>query len=276
MKTSFDLPSLSNSIATAGVRTIHLLISTKWSLLLPATFALAMATHDTHAESSVSATVPCEYVTLQTGHPDGILKQYCNRQIAKIMGWQGASWLDRSERQREERTDLLIDILKLKPGMIVGDIGAGTGRLSLLMLERIKSHGQMWAADVQPEMVSRLTEAAKKYPKNQFEVRQATPLTPNLPSNLLDMAVMVDVYHELEFPREFLEALVQSVKPGGAVVFVEYRANDPNVPIKRLHTMTVAQVKKEATDVGLIFDRVVSDLPWQDVVFFRKPQVTKK
>ena len=228
------------------------------------------------SEPAASTASQCQYEALQTGHPDGILKSYCQRQIAKIMGWQGASWLDRSEREREERTDLLIDSLKLKPGMIVGDIGAGTGRLSMLMLDRIKPQGQMWAVDVQPEMVGRLKEAALKHPKNQFEVRQATALTPNLPSAVLDMAIMVDVYHELEFPREFLEALVLSVKPGGVIIFVEYRAGDAKVPIKRLHTMTVAQVKKEANDVGLVFEKVVSDLPWQDVMFFRKPVLSKK
>jgi hypothetical protein len=90
------------------------------------------------------------------------------------------------------------------------------------------------------------------------------------------MAIMVDVYHELEYPREFLEALMLAVKPGGLIVFVEYRAGDPKVPIKRLHTMTVAQLKKEPSDGGLVFEKVVSDLPWQDVVFFRKPQTIKK
>ena len=160
--------------------------------------------------------------------------------------------------------------------MIVGDIGAGTGRLSKLMFDRMKPHGQMWAVDIQSEMVGRLKEIAQKYPKSQFEVRQATVLTPNLPSSILDMAIMVDVYHELEFPREFLEALMLSIKPGGTLVFVEYRAGDPKVPIKRLHTMAVAQIKKEANDVGLMFEKVVSDLPWQDVVFFRKPQIIKK
>lgn len=276
MKPHVNFKNQSKSIATVVAIATHVAISTQWMFLLTVTFALAVAAHDSHAESTVSTASQCQYEALQSGHPDGILKQYCNRQIAKIMGWQGASWLDRSEREREERTDLLIDSLKLKPGMIVGDIGAGTGRLSMLMLDRIKPQGQMWAVDVQPEMVGRLKETALKYPKNQFEVRQATALTPNLPSAVLDMAIMVDVYHELEFPREFLEALVLSVKPGGVIVFVEYRAGDAKVPIKRLHTMTVAQVKKEANDVGLVFEKVVSDLPWQDVMFFRKPVLSKK
>ena len=250
--------------------------NTQWLLLLVAAIVAAITTREAHSESAVSTNMQCEYVALKTGHPDGILKQYCNRQIAKVMGWQGASWLDRAERESEERTDQLIDILNLKLGMIVGDIGAGTGRLSVLMLDRIKPNGQMWAVDVQAEMVGRLKEIAQKYPKHQFEVKQATALTPNLPSAVLDMAIMVDVYHELEFPREFLAALALSVKPGGSIVFVEYRAGDPKVPIKRLHTMTVAQIKKEASDVGLVFEKMVSDLPWQDVVFFRKPQSIKK
>jgi ubiquinone/menaquinone biosynthesis C-methylase UbiE len=248
-------------------------MSMQWLLPLLVTMAVAVTPRESRSEAAASTNTQCEYVVLKTGHPDGILKQYCNRQIAKIMGWQGASWLDRAERQTEERTDQLIDILNLKPGMIVGDIGAGTGRLSMLMLDRIKPNGQMWGVDVQSEMVGRLKEIAQKYPKHQFGVRQATALTPNLPSAVLDMAIMVDVYHELEYPREFLEALVLSVKPGGVIVFVEYRAGDTKVPIKRLHTMTVSQIKKEASDVGLVFDKVVSDLPWQDVVFFRKPQI---
>lgn len=257
-------------------RATHFFIQLHGLLLVLVTISFAIAPQLSNAEAGISSNKQCEYVVLKTGHPDGLLKQYCNRQIAKVMGWQGASWLDRAERESEERTDQLIDILNLKPGMIVGDIGAGTGRLSILMHDRIKPQGQMWAVDVQAEMVERLKEIALKYPKNQFYTKQATALSPELPHAILDMAIMVDVYHELEYPREFLEALMLSVKPGGLIVFVEYRAGDPKVPIKRLHTMTVAQLKKEASDGGLVFEKVVSDLPWQDVVFFRKPQAIKK
>ena len=257
-------------------RATQLIRRQQWSLLLLVSITVAFAPSESYSETVVSTNSQCEYIVLKTGHPDGILKQYCNRQIAKVMGWQGASWLDRTERETEERIDQLIDTLHLKPGMIVGDIGAGTGRLSMLMLDRIKPQGQLWAVDIQSEMVGRLKEIASKYTNHQLVVRQATNLTPNLPSTILDMAIMVDVYHELEFPREFLETLVLSVKPGGSVVFVEYRADDPKVPIKRLHTMSVAQVKKEASDVGLIFEKVISDLPWQDVIIFRKPKSIKK
>jgi ubiquinone/menaquinone biosynthesis C-methylase UbiE len=257
-------------------RVKHLFFQPHWFLLLLVSVTFIVATHESYAQATISTNKQCEYVVLKTGHPDGILKQYCNRQIAKIMGWQGASWLDRAERESEERTDQLIDILNLKPGMTVGDIGAGTGRLSMLMLDRIKPQGQMWAVDVQAEMVERLKGIAQKYPKNQFNAKQSTAFSPELPDAILDMAIMVDVYHELEYPREFLEALMQAVKPGGLIAFVEYRAGDPKVPIKRLHTMTVAQLRKEASDGGLVFEKVVSDLPWQDVVFFRKPLAVRK
>lgn len=218
----------------------------------------------------------CRYEQLTSGHPDGILKRYCGRQIARIMGWQGAEWLERPERKSEEGLDQLIDLLQLKQGMKVGDIGAGTGRLSVLMLNRVKPEGQVWAVDVQPEMVSHLTSRSKLLGKNQLLVSQSSATAPNIPTATLDLAIMVDVYHELEYPKEFLHNLIKSVKPGGQVIFVEYRANDTSVPIKALHTMTIAQVRKEAQDAGLLFERSDSTLPWQHVVFFRTPRDAKK
>ena len=163
-------------------RTTQLVSNLDWLLLLMVICSFVFISTEARSQTAITTNAQCEYVTLKTGHPDGILKQYCNRQIARVMGWQGASWLDRAERESEERTDQLIDILGLKPGMIVGDIGAGTGRLSMLMLDRIKPNGQMWAVDVQVEMVGRLKEIAQKYPKHQFEVKQATSFTPSLPS----------------------------------------------------------------------------------------------
>jgi len=213
----------------------------------------------------------CQYEQLKSGHPDGILKGYCGRQIAQIMGWEGAQWLERPERKTEEGLDKLINLLRLKPGMTIGDIGAGTGRLSELMLSRVKPNGQVWAVDIQTEMVRHLNARAKQFGKNQLVVSQSSATEPNIPPATLDSAVMVDVYHELEFPREFLQNLMKSVKPGGQIIFVEYRANDKAVPIKALHTMTIEQVRKEAEDIGLLFERSDSSLPWQHVVVFRKP-----
>ncbi len=157
----------------------------------------------------------CQYEQLKSGNPDGIMKRYCGRQIAQIMGWEGAEWLERPERKTEEGLDQLIDLLRLKPGMKVGDFGAGTGRLSVLMLNRIRPEGQVWAVDIQPEMVNHLSSRAKQFGKDQLMVSQSSSTSPNTPLATLDMAIVVDVYHELEFPREFLQNLMKSVKPGG-------------------------------------------------------------
>lgn len=221
--------------------------------------------------SSVTESVApkCSYETLAAGHPDGIPKRYCGRQIARVMGWQGAPWLDRPERLREERTDQLIELLNLKPGMVVADIGAGTGRLSMQMHAKVRPDGQVWAVDLQAQMVEKLHQVARTLNTQSFQVVQSTARSPELPKGILDMAVMVDAYHEFEFPREMLQALKLAMKPRGRIVFVEYRAKDPMVPIKALHTMTLEQIRKEAEDLGLVLDRVVTQLPWQDIVVFR-------
>lgn len=213
----------------------------------------------------------CDYGSLDRPHPDGIAKTYCGRQIARVMGWQGADWLNRPERLQEERTDLLIKRLKLRPGWVVGDIGAGTGRLTREMARSVLPGGRVWAVDIQPQMIGFLKKMASEFKPGEIEIRQSSATGMSIPPDTLDVAVMVDVYHELEFPREALKSLVESVKPGGQVVFVEYRADDFTVPIKPMHTMSVAQVRKEAEFAGLIFERSDSSLPWQDVTVFRRP-----
>ncbi len=212
----------------------------------------------------------CEYETISHPHPDGISKRYCGRQIARVMSWQGADWLNRPERAQEERTDLLIARLELKPGMTVGDIGAGTGTLTRQMAEKVMPNGKAWAVDIQPQMVEKLERMAASLPTGLVQVRQTTATQVNIPDNTLDLAVMVDVYHELEFPLETLKSLVQAVKPGGQVVFVEYRANDMRVPIKPLHTMTQAQIRREAEFAGLTYEKTLASLPWQDMLVFKK------
>lgn len=222
-------------------------------------------------QAHLSAQTNCRYESLAQAHPDGIAKRYCGRQISRVMGWQGASWLDRPEREQEERTDLMVERLGLRPGQVVADVGAGTGRLSLQMLKRVEPAGSVWAVDVQPEMVTMLESAARKEGSGRLKVRQSTATESRLPDNSIDLAVMVDVYHELEFPLEMLQSISRAVKPDGRIVFVEYRANDPAVPIKPLHTMSVEQIRREAEAIGLIFEKVDSRLPWQHMVFFKRP-----
>ena len=212
----------------------------------------------------------CNYAPIPNPHPDGIGKSYCDRQISKVMGWQGAPWLERPQRLQEERTDLLIQKLNLEPGMVVGDIGAGTGHIAQMMAEKIGPNGVAWVVDIQPQMIKMLQKKAESLPKGRMQIRQSSEKNLNLPDRILDVAIMVDVYHELEYPRETLQSLMKAVKKGGKIVFVEYRAFDPDVPIKALHTMSVAQVQKEAEDLGLKYEKAES-LSWQNMITFINP-----
>lgn len=202
---------------------------------------------------------------------DGTGRRYLGREIAQVMGWQGASWLEREEREREERTDLLLSALDLAPGMAVADIGAGTGYLSRRIARAVGPSGRVFAVDVQPQMVALLNEAARREGLGNIEPSLGSETDVRLARDSVDLAVMVDVYHELSHPREVLGSIVRALKPGGRVVFVEYRAEDPSVPIKPLHKMSEAQVRREAqAQRPLVWERTVHSLPWQHVVVFRR------
>ncbi len=208
-----------------------------------------------------------------TPNRDGIGKIYMGREIAGVMGWQGASWLERDEREQEERGDLLLRELGLKPGMTVADIGAGTGYYARRIAPLVGSGGTgglVYATDVQPEMMKMLADGAKKAGLNNIKPVLGGLQNVNLPDSSVDLAIMVDVYHELEYPFEVIESLVRALKPGGRIAYVEYRLEDSRVPIKTLHKMSEAQVRKEAAAHSLVWERTASTLPWQHVVMFRK------
>lgn len=209
------------------------------------------------------------YIRVPAG-VDGIGKRYMGRDIAGVMGWQGAAWLEREEREREERTDLLLDALRLKPGMVVADIGAGTGYLARRMAPAVMPGGKVLAVDVQPEMVTMLQTMVRQSGMTQIEPLLGTEQDVRLPASSVDLAIMVDVYHELAFPHEVLASLIHALKPGGQLVFVEYREEDPLVPIKALHKMSEEQIKREAAVHAVVWDRTVRTLPWQHLVVFRK------
>ena len=202
--------------------------------------------------------------------PDGIGKRYMGREIAGVMGWQGAAWLEREEREREERTDLLLAALALEPGMVVADIGAGTGYLARRMAKAVSPGGKVLAVDVQPEMVRMLERLAREQGLANIVPSLGTEDDVKLPAASVDLAIMVDVYHELAFPHEVLASIIRALKRDGRVVFVEYRAEDPRVPIKALHKMSEAQVRREAEVHALVWERTESGLPWQHMVVFRK------
>ena len=229
------------------------------------------------AVSSPSSAAPTGASSAEPGYeisrasPDGIGKRYMGREIAQVMGWQGAAWLEREEREREERTDLLLPELALAPGMAVADIGAGTGYIARRMAIQVGAKGVVYAVDVQAEMIRMLQSLATKAGLAQIRPVLGAVDDVRLPAASVDLAIMVDVYHELEFPREVLASIVRALKPGGRAVFVEYRAEDPRVPIKAMHKMSEAQVRREAAASGLIWERTAGRLPWQHVVIFRKP-----
>lgn len=207
----------------------------------------------------------------QTGRPsqDGIGKFYYHREIAHIMGFEGAEWLNRSARASEERPDILVKELHLVPGMTVADIGAGSGYLSKRMAPLVLP-GKILAADVQPQMVEMLKQLSRESGMGNIVPSLSSPENVGLPSASLDLAVMVDVYHELSYPYEMLQSILAALKPGGRLVFVEYRGEDPSVPIKALHKMTVAQIRLEMRQFPLALERTDERLPIQHIMVFRK------
>jgi ubiquinone/menaquinone biosynthesis C-methylase UbiE len=216
-----------------------------------------------------AADSPPVYETIPAS-PDGIGVRYMGREIARVMGWQAADWLERDEREAEERTDVLVQELHLSPGMRVADVGAGTGYVSRRIARVVGPQGSVEAVDVQPQMIERLADLARRENLPQIHPVLGAVDDVHLAPDSVDMAIMVDVYHELQHPYEMLASIVRAVRPGGHVVFVEYRAEDPNVPIKRLHTMSVEQVDREALVLPLHFERVAEPLPWQHIIVFRK------
>jgi FkbM family methyltransferase len=202
---------------------------------------------------------------------DGIGKFYLGREIAHVMGHQAAEWLERPERAEEEKPDQLVELLELKPGMSVADIGAGTGYISWRMAQKVAAEGRVYAVEIQQEMLEKLAKKMEARGVRNVEGVLGTVQHANLQPNSIDLAIMVDVYHEFSHPYEMMRSIVSALKPGGRVAFVEYRAEDPDVPIKRVHKMTEEQVKREAEAAGLVWEKTVGDLPRQHLIFVRKP-----
>jgi SAM-dependent methyltransferase len=200
---------------------------------------------------------------------DGIGKIYQSREIAQVMGHLGASWLERPEREQEERTDLLLKALDLKPTDVVADIGAGTGYFTFLMAPNVPQ-GKVLAVDIQPEMIDYLNKGKVTRRVTNVEPVLGTESDPKLPANSIDLAIMIDAYHEFSYPREMIAHIASALKPGGRVVLVEYRAEDPNVPIKELHKLSVAQATKEMRAAGLRLLKNDKRLPQQHIMFFGK------
>lgn len=211
------------------------------------------------------------YETAAPRDPNGIGTYYLGRQIAHVMGHEGASdWLERTGRRQEEGTDLLIRELKLKPTDVVADIGAGTGFFTFQLARKVP-RGQVLAVDIQPEMIAALQANKQKLKIRNVRPVLGTTTNPALPADSVDLVLIVDAYHEFDHPREMGQAIRRALRPGtGRLALVEYRAEDPSVPIKRIHKMSIAQARREMAAVGLVLTDSIETLPQQHLLLFRK------
>jgi len=201
---------------------------------------------------------------------DGIGKFYMGREIAHVMGHRGAAWLERADREREERTDLLIGALPLDADSVVADIGAGTGYFSFPVAERVPE-GKVLAVDIQPEMLDIIESRKADGAAANVETVLGTESDPRLPEAAVDLIFIVDAYHEFSYPYEMGLAMAMALKPGGKLVLIEYRGEDRSVPIKPLHKMTEAQAKREMAAIGLEWVRTDDFLPQQHFLVFERP-----
>jgi ubiquinone/menaquinone biosynthesis C-methylase UbiE len=187
--------------------------------------------------------------TFKTPDRDGTGKVYMGREISKVMNFMGMSWLERSTRNQEENTDLAIKKLPIDEASVVADIGAGSGFYTFRIAKRVPK-GKVYAVEIQDSAIKYLKEKSGELGFDNVITIKGSEKSPQLPENSIDLAIMVDVYHELLYPHEVLQEIKKSLKPDGKLLLIEYRGEDPEVYIKPLHKMTVAQVTKELTANG--------------------------
>jgi ubiquinone/menaquinone biosynthesis C-methylase UbiE len=190
------------------------------------------------------------------------------RQIAGIA--TDASWLDRSTREQEEAPEQALALIGIRPGMVVADVGAGTGYMTIRVARLVGPSGKVFASDIQPAMLRIIADKARTEHLANVEVVQGSEIDAHLPEDLVDLVLLVDVYHELWHPQEMLRSLRRSLKPDGELVLVEYREEDPTIPIAPTHRMSVADVRREIEAEDFRFDRVVQGLPRQHIIAFRR------
>jgi ubiquinone/menaquinone biosynthesis C-methylase UbiE len=236
------------------------------SLLLLGTLIIAARQSPPQTATPATATpAPTAQASTPGVHP------ISGRRFAAVMGYQGAEWLDREERDIEEDPQSAIAALDLKRGMNVADIGAGTGYMSVLMAKKIAPTGRVWAEDIQPEMIELLrSRIAKEKITNVVPLLGLTD-DPKLVPNSLDLELLVDVYHEFQEPQKMLRGLRSGLKSGGRLVLLEYRKEDPSIPIKLEHKMTVKEAQMEVEAEGFKLSKVDERLPRQHILIFTKP-----
>lgn len=240
------------------------------TLLAPLFLVACQRAQTQVARPTEQATPQPIYETRAQHSPDGIGKFYMGREIAYVMGYEGADWLERPDRIKEEQPDKVVAAMNLKPTDTVADVGAGTGYFTFRLTRQVPQ-GKVYAVDIQPEMLAVIEKRKQELKAENVVAVRSTESDAKLPTNSIDVVLMVDVYHEFAYPREMMESVVKALKPGGRFVQIEYRGEDPDVPIKPLHKMTVAQARKEMAAVGLVWKETKDFLPQQHFIIYEKP-----
>ena len=220
-------------------------------------------------KDTVSAIAKPAVYTVGKASADGIGKFYLGREIAHVMGASGSDWLERDERDKEENTSLAIEKIQLPANGVVADIGAGTGYYSFRLAAKVPQ-GKVYAVEIQDEMIALLKNKKQAIKDSVVEIIKSTAFTPNLPPNTTDLAIMTDVYHELEYPAEMLQAIHTALKKNGKLLLIEYRGEDPSIPIKALHKTTVVQLNKELAANGFVLNFKGDFLPIQHFLLYEK------
>ena len=234
--------------------------------LLPLLFCFAVFTNCTAQQNTPPKEESSPY-TFKAPSPDGTGKYYMGREISYVMGHLAADWLERPEREREENVSQAIENMGIQPDERIADIGAGSGYYTFRMARKAP-RGKVYAVDIQTEMLDLMQQRIERGGIDNVELVRGSDTDPRLEANSVDLVTMVDVYHELSHPRETMRAIVSALRPGGRFVLLEYRMEDPTVPIKRLHKLSEKQAVREMNAVGLRLRENVGNLPWQHCMIF--------
>ena len=236
-----------------------------YNLLLPILLALSMTACGQTDKDSKSE----ETYTFQKGDPNGIGKWYMGREIAHVMGYQGINWLERSDREKEENTSQLLMNMNIQPDDTIADIGAGSGYHTFKMA-KLASEGFVYAVDIQPEMIQAISVKQSEQQVNNIQTIQGSEKSINLDENSVSKILLVDVYHEFNFPKEMIESMHKSLTSDGKIYLIEYKAEDESIPIKEIHKMSEKQAVKEFKASGFKLEQNIENLPWQHCLIFVK------
>ncbi len=239
------------------------IIETKYIIILMSFIMISLYSCGLQVQSSKNI------YTYKIDDPNGIGKWYMGREIAFVMGFEGMQWLERPDREAEENVNNLLKNMNIQPGDTLADIGAGSG-YHVFKMSPILKNGLIYAVDIQAEMLNEIQSKKDRSNSNNIVIVLGTERSVNLPGNSVDKVLLVDVYHEFNYPYEMMQSIKKALRPNGKIYLVEYRGEDPRVPIKKIHKMTQKQAVKEMEAVGFKLLRNFENLPWQHCMVFLK------